>query len=51
MHPFSSRHGTLSPDSTDTVADILFAELERRGLSTSSEEGSVSLFSQSQGCQ
>lgn len=34
-----------------TVADLLFEELEDRGLSTSDEEGSVSLFSQSQGCQ
>ncbi|QEW03029.1 hypothetical protein [Microbacterium lushaniae] len=34
-----------------TVAKILFAELEDRGLSTSKEAGSVSLLSQAQGCQ
>lgn len=34
-----------------TVAELLFEELEDRGLSTSQEEGSVSLFGQTQGCQ
>lgn len=34
-----------------TVADLLFSELKDRGLSTSQEQGSVSLFSQAQGCQ
>ena len=34
-----------------TVADTLFAELQARGLSTSGDKGSVSLFSQGQGCQ
>ncbi len=34
-----------------TVAELMFADLEDRGLSTSKEEGSVSLFSQAQGCQ
>jgi hypothetical protein len=33
-----------------TVADLLFAELERRGL-ISDEEDSVSLFSMAQGCR
>lgn len=33
-----------------TVADLLFEELEDRGLSISKEKGSVSLISQSQGC-
>jgi len=35
----------------ETVADLMYAELEDRGLSTSHEQGSVSLFSQAQGCQ
>lgn len=34
-----------------TVADLLFEELKDRGLSYSEEEGPVSFFSQSQGCQ
>lgn len=35
----------------DTVGDLMYAELASRGLSTSAEEGSVSLFSEAQGCQ
>lgn len=35
----------------DTVGDLMYAELENRGLSTSAEEGSVSLYSEAQGCQ
>lgn len=33
-----------------TVADLLFEHLQNQGLTTSKEEGSVSLMSQNQGC-